>query len=189
MSDAHRRPKTPDLTRQALLEAGAAVALRDGLSTLSLPAVAEAAEVTKGAVFHHFSSRQGLIEAIATEIIARIDTECALALVRDEGQDGGGYGRFTRAYLHCIFHPAHPASPWAAPTCAYLADPALAGLWRDWIGARLAAHAATDGTTALTSARLAADGYWLAKAFGPMPGESAATLYAHLLALTRETAP
>lgn len=186
MSDAHRRPKTPDLTRQALLEAGAAVALREGLSTLSLPAVAEAAEVTKGAVFHHFGSRQGLIEAIAAEIIARIDAELAAALARD----AGGQGRFTRAYLHCIFHPASPQSPWAAPSFAYLADPALAGLWRDWIGARLSDHAATDGTTGLVAVRLAADGYWMAKIFDSVPGDPGArALQSHLLALTLETAP
>jgi AcrR family transcriptional regulator len=186
MSDAHRRPKTPEATRQALLDAGVRLALAEGLAALALPAVSAEAAVTKGAVFHHFGSRQGLVEAVAAEILARIDAEFQAALAKD----AGGHGVLTRAYLHCIFHPASPHSPWAAPSLRSLADTALAGLWRDWIAAQMAVHADTDSNTALVAVRLAADGYWMSRVFGSVPvppGPEA--LFAHLLARTRKDAP
>ena len=52
MSEAHRRPKTPDQTRLALLDAAARLAMDHGFSALSLPAVCDSAGVTKGALFH-----------------------------------------------------------------------------------------------------------------------------------------
>ena len=43
-------------TREALLDAGAVVAERDGLAGLSVSAVAEAAGVAKGTFYVHFLS-------------------------------------------------------------------------------------------------------------------------------------
>mgnify|MGYP001589344983 CR=1 FL=1 len=180
MSDAHRKAKTPDQTRRALLDAAAAQAMRHGIAALSLPAVAEAAGLTKGAVFHHFGSKQGLTEALCAELIDRIDAELDAALAADEG----GHGTFTRAYVICTFQPQGSASPWSALSLSALTDPSLARIWSDWMAARLARHAATDDSPQLQILRLATDGFWLASLQGHAPADPQ-DLCRRLLAATR----
>lgn len=185
MSEAHRRPKTPDQTRRALLDAAAAQALAYGLTALSLPAVAEAAGLTKGALFHHFGSKQGLIDALCDEILTRIDSEIDTALAHD----AGGYGTFTRAYLHCVFAGGDLGSPWSALSLSAITDPQLATIWANWLGARLRQHSQTDQAPGLEILRLAADGYWLASCQGIATQDHDA-LYDRLMAGThpaRET--
>lgn len=179
MSDAHRKAKTPDQTRRALLEAAARQAIQHGIAALSLPAVAAAAGVTKGAVFHHFGSKQGLSAALCTDLLTRIDAELDAALM----QDAGGFGCFTRAYVTCTFAPQGASSPWSALSLSALTDPALARIWSDWMRGRLAQHAETDDHLALQLVRLATDGFWLASLQGQPPANAEA-LRQRLLAAT-----
>lgn len=188
MSDAHRRPKTPDQTRRALLDAAARLALDGGLAAVSLPAVCAAAGVTKGALFHHFGSKQGLIAAVCDDLLTRIDAEVEQALA----QDTGGRGSFTRAYLRCTFTPAEgAASPWSSLSLSAITDPGLAQIWAGWMARRLMRHAATDGFPDLEVVRLAADGWWLANLQGmdPETRSAAGALHARLAAMTRAAAP
>lgn len=185
MSDAHRRPKTPEQTRRALLNAAAVQAIAQGMAALSLPAVAEAAGLTKGAVFHHFGSRQGLIEALCADLIARIDAEIDATMAEDDG----GFGSFTRAYVVCTFSPRGHGSPWTSLSLAAVTDPGLARIWADWMQGRLARHAATDFSPELEIVRLATDGYWLAMLQGMNRSEPPDLLCHRLLTMTRKTAP
>lgn len=180
MSDAHRKAKTPEQTRRALLDQAAALALHNGIAALTLPAVAEAAGVTKGAVFHHFGSKQGLTEALCADLIASIDTEIEASLAEDDNS----HGCFTRAYVTCTFAPKGAASPWSSLSLSALTDAGLARIWSDWLAARLARHSATDSGPALEIVRLATDGYWLASLQGHAP-PSAEPLRLRLLAATR----
>ncbi len=158
MSDAHRRPKLPDQTRHSLIKAAVSLVLGRGFSALTLAGVATQSGVTKGALIHHFGSKQGLVEALCSEILRRIDAETEAALTLCPG----GYGHFTRAYIHCTFCPAQPRSPWSSLSIASISDPDLARIWRDWLARRLVLHAATDADPALAVPRLAADGWWAA---------------------------
>lgn len=183
MSDAHRRPKTPDQTRRALLEAAARLALDGGLAAISLPEVCAAAGVTKGALFHHFGSKQGLVAAVCDDLMQRIDAEVEAALAAD----GGGYGTFTRAYVTCTFAPKGAASPWSSLSLSAITDPGLAAIWSGWMAGRLLRHAATDAAPGLEIVRLAADGFWLAN-LQQMDAETRsppADLQARLIAMTR----
>lgn len=182
MTEAHRRPKTPDQTRRALLDAAAALVLQQGLAALPLPAICAAAGVTKGAIFHHFGSRAGLIEALSGDLIDRIDQEIEAAL----SCDPGGHGHFTRAYVSCIFAPAGAASPWATLSLAALGDSGLAQLWTGWMADRLARHADTDAGLMLELVRLAADGHWLARAQGAPLAAPPEKLRDRLIALTHQ---
>lgn len=184
MSNAHRRPKTPDQTRRALLDAAARLGIESGFAAVSLPAVAEAAGVTKGALFHHFGSKQGLVAAVCTDLLDQIDAELEEAL----GQDSGGYGTFTRAYVTCTFAPQGATSPWSSLSLSAITDPDLAAIWSRWMTGRLTRHAETDAFPELEIVRLATDGYWLANLQHMDPGTRAAPadLHARLIALTRK---
>jgi len=163
MSDAHRREKHPELVRQALIDSAGRLALEQGLAAVSVNAVAEAAGVTKGALFHHFANKQALVEAVCAEQLAAFDAAIDAVIDPDET----AYGRFTRAYVEATFlDDGENTRTWAAIWISSLTDPALRGVWSRWLSARLAQHRATDADPSLEVARYAADGVWLADLAG-----------------------
>ncbi|MCG7871132.1 MAG: TetR/AcrR family transcriptional regulator [Candidatus Thiodiazotropha lotti] len=65
-----------DKTRQALLEAAYEEIYRNGFQAASLNTILERTGVTKGALYHHFSSKQKLGYAVIDEIISeKLDRE------------------------------------------------------------------------------------------------------------------
>ena len=52
--------KNPDLTRAKLLEAGFQEVYEHGFRSASIDSILARAGVTKGALYHHFSSKQAL---------------------------------------------------------------------------------------------------------------------------------
>ncbi len=62
--------KTPEMTRRKILEAAFAEFYRNGFQGGSLNSIVEAAETTKGALFHHFTGKQELGYAVVDEVIA-----------------------------------------------------------------------------------------------------------------------
>lgn len=62
-------PKTPDLTRQKLLEAAFAEIHRNGFQAASLSQILAATQLTKGALYHHFPDKKALGLAVVEEII------------------------------------------------------------------------------------------------------------------------
>lgn len=78
--------KLPGSERQeAILEAAFQVAARDTLGGLSMKAVAEAAGVSKGLVFYHFSDRESLLRALLDWMLERGPS----VAVPPELEDGG----------------------------------------------------------------------------------------------------
>jgi AcrR family transcriptional regulator len=67
MAAAERKPEE---TRQALLDAAFKEMHRNGFQAASLSNIIEQAGVTKGALYHHFSSKKELGYAVVDEIIA-----------------------------------------------------------------------------------------------------------------------
>lgn len=59
-----RRDEYAEQTRAALVTAAAAAFSENGFAATSITQIAAAARVTKGAVYHHFSDKQGLFEAV-----------------------------------------------------------------------------------------------------------------------------
>lgn len=153
MSETRRRQ--PEILRRKLLDAATALAVREGVHSVTIGGVARAAGVTKGGLFHHFPDKEALLKAMflgqLDELDAVIDAEMAAG--------DGGPGCFTRAYiLATLQHGAAPAAPLFA---VLLMSPGMRAIWSDWLRARLARHAGTDGGAALELARYAADGIWL----------------------------
>lgn len=61
--------RNPDLTRQTLLEAAFQEIYRTGFQAASLDNILSKAGVTKGALYHHFHSKQELGYAVVDELI------------------------------------------------------------------------------------------------------------------------
>jgi AcrR family transcriptional regulator len=160
MSKAHRREKQPELVRNTLIEQAARHAMQEGLAAVTLQSVADAANVTKGGLLHHFPSKQALIEAVFEDLLGTLDDEIERLISVDPIK----HGRFTRAYIDAFFKVTREGekSPWAALSISCMTDAKLRMLWSDWMQERLRRHAATDDAPHLALARYAADGIWLA---------------------------
>ncbi|KSB87772.1 hypothetical protein AS593_17850 [Caulobacter vibrioides] len=181
---AYNRPKQPEQVRRALLEAAVALAEEQGLGGITVQAVADRAGVTKGGLFHHFGSKQALIDAVFDFMLEQMEE----TLDRLMAQDEGGYGAFTRAYVISTFECCDMALSGQALTISMVPAPALRRRWRPWTAARLIRHADTDSNPRLHVVRLAADGYWFARVLhdGDPGSETPEALQARLIAMTRE---
>jgi AcrR family transcriptional regulator len=80
-----RRLEYVEATRTALLEAATELFLARGYAATSLDEVAARARLTKGALYHHFASKQALFEAVLGRIRQRVlaQVEAAGAGVTD----------------------------------------------------------------------------------------------------------
>ncbi|MFT4250885.1 MAG: TetR/AcrR family transcriptional regulator [Caulobacter sp.] len=184
---AYNRPKQPEQVRRALLEAAVALAEEQGLGGVTVQAVADRAGVTKGGLFHHFASKQALIDAVFDFMLEQMDEALDGLMARDKGPEAA-WGRFTRAYVISTFECCDMALSGQALSISMVTDPALRVRWKAWIDARLIRHADTDADPRLHVVRLAADGYWFASMLhGGDPGfETPQALQARLIAMTRE---
>lgn len=69
--DNKRRLRDPERTRERLLKAGFEEVYRSGFQSASIDTILAATNVTKGALYHHFESKEELGHAIIEEIIAK----------------------------------------------------------------------------------------------------------------------
>jgi AcrR family transcriptional regulator len=65
-----RRTRDPERTRERLLTAGFREVYRSGFQSASIDTILTAANVTKGALYHHFESKEALGHAIVDEVVA-----------------------------------------------------------------------------------------------------------------------
>jgi AcrR family transcriptional regulator len=70
--DKKQRLRDPDRTRQRLLQAGFREAYRSGFQSASIDTILAATNVTKGALYYHFPSKETLGHAIVEEIVAKL---------------------------------------------------------------------------------------------------------------------
>lgn len=63
-----RRHEYSEATRRALLDSATELFVVQGFTQTSLDEVATKARVTKGAIYHHFPSKQALFEAVSEEV-------------------------------------------------------------------------------------------------------------------------
>jgi AcrR family transcriptional regulator len=63
-----RRHEYSEATRRALLDSATELFVEQGFTQTSLDEVAAKARVTKGAIYHHFPSKQALFEAVSEEV-------------------------------------------------------------------------------------------------------------------------
>jgi AcrR family transcriptional regulator len=73
------RAQHVEATRQAVLGAARSLFGRKGYAQTSVDEIAAAARVTKGAVYHHFASKEGLFRAVHDEVEAEAQARTAAA--------------------------------------------------------------------------------------------------------------
>ena len=130
------RRNAPDSVRQALLLCTACLIAQRGLAALTVQDVADAAGVSKGALFHHFANKQALIDAALAALTDDFEVPVRFLLEQDEI----AYGRFSRAYVRACFD--HLLQQEQANdiglSLAHLLEPALLAHWRGWMRRLLA---------------------------------------------------
>ncbi|MFD1787164.1 TetR/AcrR family transcriptional regulator [Sphingomonas floccifaciens] len=156
---AYERKKDPEGVRAAIIDAAMAVLADKGLARLTIDGVASAAGVTKGGLFHHFPTKDALIDGVLESMTAFAEA----SIEAEMAQDPEPYGRFTRAYLNGVFvkHCIRDSVSSHALCLSMIADPTLQDRWAAWVDGQVRRHAATDDNVPCRIVRLAADGIWL----------------------------
>lgn len=175
--------KDPQTTRQSILDGAIRIAAAQGLAALTVQSVADVSGFTKGALFHHFSNKQVLIDAMFDELLVRFEAVLDAHIERDDLR----HGCFTRAYVNAAFDPqeSEPYSCSAALAYAVPADERMRAKWNRWLASQLEKHGATDQSRHLEVIRLAADGVWINHLVEDRPGEDLEELKRYLVMLTR----
>jgi len=118
-----RREMYSEATRAALLDEATTLFAERGYAGTSLEDVASASQVTRGAVYHHFASKQALFEAVLQLQEARaMETVAAAAATVPDPWDAAILA--LNAYLQQCCDPVYGRLVW-------LEGPAALG-WRRW---------------------------------------------------------
>lgn len=163
VQNGYERRKDPIKVRQGLIDAATAMIADQGLARLTVDSVAKAAGVTKGGLFHHFPTKQALIDGVLDMMIEEVD--CTV----DEmmSADPEPHGRFTRALLNSVLSYDRVAERAHSRTLclALIADPSLQRRWARWLTERIDRHAGTDDNISCAIVRLATDGLWVSSLY------------------------
>ena len=84
-----RRRLSPEMARRAILDAAGNRLTRDGPDGLRLQSIAADLGIAHSSILHHFGSREGLLEALATDAFEALERDLRTALeepARDEAQ-------------------------------------------------------------------------------------------------------
>ena len=83
-----RKSRDPERTRERLLRAGFREIYRSGFQSASIDTILAAANVTKGALYYHFESKEALGHAIIDEVVATFARDrWLLPLERSQDKD------------------------------------------------------------------------------------------------------
>jgi AcrR family transcriptional regulator len=156
--NAYMKKKDPLFVRQSLLNAACELAATKGMADVTVNKVSELANVTKGAFFHHFDSKETLVTELVQMLLTRLDKQFDRLMAEEENSDGC----FTRAYIRAAFSEgAAERKIWGALLSLMASKDQVGWVWDHWLSERLKRHSKTDSRIELRVVRLAADGVWL----------------------------
>ena len=101
-----RRQQYSAATRQALIDMAEQLFTEHGYSATSLDAIVAGAEVTKGALYHHFSGKQALFEAV----FERVESEAARTIADSLNGHANPWDKALaglRAFLDVVQQPGY----------------------------------------------------------------------------------
>ena len=84
--EKRRRTRDPERTRERLLEAAFREVHRSGFQSASIDTILAATNVTKGALYHHFDSKEALGYAVVEEKIAKLTRDRWLIPMLSDGK-------------------------------------------------------------------------------------------------------
>lgn len=91
-------------TRATLLATARRVFSEDGYTEASMDELTARAGLTRGALYHHFGDKKGLLAAVVTQIDAEMDAR--LQAISDGAEDDwAGFCKRCRAYLEMALEP------------------------------------------------------------------------------------
>ncbi len=160
------------LTREAILRAADWVVVEEGVSGMTLEAVAREAGVSKGGLLYHFPCKEALIGGMTGRLIEGFEAVLGRELREDRGAGGG---RWTRAYARAGFAEDRWYLQVSAGLLAGVAeDPTLLDPLRRRFqdGQRWAERDGLDPAVAIL-VRLAADGHFFGELLGFAPAKGA----------------
>jgi AcrR family transcriptional regulator len=158
VKNAYMKKKDPLFVRESLLNAAFELAATKGIADVTVNKVSELADVTKGAFFHHFDSKETLVTELMQMLLTRLDNQFDRLMAEEENSDGC----FTRAYIRAAFtEGAAERKIWGALLSLIASKDQVGSVWDSWLSERLNRHSKTDSRIELRVVRLAADGVWL----------------------------
>jgi AcrR family transcriptional regulator len=192
-----KRQRSTIQTIDLILSAAERVVMRDGVTRLTIDAVAREAKLSKGGVLYHFGTKEALIQAMLERLIQYCERE-----IKAHQQHDSEPGSWTRAYVRKTSEPmvAYPGEVdfprskevgaglvAAATTNPQLLEP-LRERFRAW---QQAIERDSIDPARATVIRLAVDGLWLAELLGiwTLDGKLRQQVLNELIRLTRETRP
>lgn len=173
--------KNSTQTKQKLIEAAARVVKLKGASQLTLDAVAQEAQVSKGGLLYHFPNKSALLKTMVMYLNDRFEQS-----IRERVEEGATW---LEAYVEMSFDPKHSQIEESAGMLTAIAndlsllDP-LAQAYEE-LQQQLEASKDPDLATII---RLAADGLWFGELFGisALTTERKAKVIAALLNLIKQ---
>ena len=158
VKNAYMKKKDPIFVRESLLNAAFELAATKGITDVTVNKVSKLADVTKGAFFHHFDSKETLVTELMQMLLTRLDKQFDRLMAEEEDSDGCS----TRAYIRAAFSEgAAERKIWGALLSLMASRDQVEWVWGNWLSARLKRHSKTDSRIELRVVRLAADGVWL----------------------------
>jgi AcrR family transcriptional regulator len=178
-------------TRRSVLGVAAEIVAREGVTRLTLDAVAERAGLSKGGILHHFSTKDSLIAAMIEDLVRQFEDDLARHMRGESGP-----GSFARAFLRACLDSEGTLTRTLRISAGIVAALAfntrlLAPLRRcyaDW-RRRLENDGIDPAVAELV--RSAADGLWFAGVLDLSPPNTAMRkrLFCKLIELTRTEGP
>src|ERR1700690_2222472 len=95
VKNAYMKKKDPLFVRESLLNAAFALAATKGMADVTVNKGSELPDVTKGAFFNDFDSKERLVTELMQMLLTRLDKQLQLLMAEEENSDGC----FTRAYI------------------------------------------------------------------------------------------
>jgi AcrR family transcriptional regulator len=145
--------------RDELLNAAEQVLSRGGPEAMTLQAVADEAQVSKGGLLYHFSSKSELVRGLVERLVEDMNSNYAR-------WDDGKPGSYTRAYIAATCHHLTAADSsqmlrrWSVILAASTERDMLGQISEAFKGWMLPASAVDRYPERAQIARLAADGLW-----------------------------
>lgn len=103
---ATRRAQYSSSTRKALLKHAQALFTRSGYASTSLDAIVAEAKVTKGALYHHFSGKQAVFEAVF-EVVESDAAQSIKSALKGHSDPWDKARAGLRAFLEVVQQPAY----------------------------------------------------------------------------------